>query len=300
MQKELIHNIQRFIRVPLPPRSFQDQIGNDLKKAREKLGQAHEMKKEMDNALYRLLDLRRPLMATTRSFVTTISKVERTGRFDAEYYQPKYMNIIEEILRYPNISTIREIAESIAHLREFKREYVKSRGEAVAYIRVQNVVTGYIDDTDMAYIPERLVVEYALSRLHQDEILVTRSGTSGVAACVTDRFEGYCASADFLKIRLKEKLHGIKLDPVYVTVFLNSTLGSTQLKQTSIGTLQKHITSRGLARVKIPIPSEEAQLKIKNLSMKLHRLKKEVREEIDEARHKVENLVLEQAKRQND
>lgn len=297
MQRELIHNIQRFIKISIPPRSFQDRIEDNLKKAHKKLNQADEIKKEMDNALYQLLGLRRPVMSKMKSFGATISKFERAGRFDAEYHQPKYVNLIEEILRYSNISTIGEIAESIKHPREFKREFVEGDGGAVGYIRVQNVVTGYIDDTNIAYIPDRLVVEYGLTRLHRGEILVTRSGTLGVAACVTDRFEGYCASADFLKVKLKDKVNGTKLDPVYVTVFLNSTLGSAQLEQTSIGALQKHITSRGLARLKIPIPSEEIQFKIKKLSIRLHQSKKEAREEIDNARRKVEEFVLKQAER---
>lgn len=196
--------------------------------------------------------------------MTTLSEIKYSqlnDRFDSEYYKPEYLEIESIFKNKNNAFSLGEIKKIIQHPQEFKRDYAKSGG--IPFLRVSNIKNGYIDNSDVEFV-------YSDSgavgnKIHEGDILVTRSGTVGLPAIVTKEFDNCLISADFLLLQLKKRIGNLEINPYYIFVFLSSKFGFNQSQRNLIGGVQKHINTEGLKSIKIPIPPKTFQLKTEKL-----------------------------------
>ncbi len=93
-------NFDNFI-IPIFSNSFQTQIEKLVKLAYSKLEQSKTLYKEAENLLLKELDLLDFKPTTQNIAIKSFSKsFGKSGRLDAEYYQPKYDEVEDKIKSY--------------------------------------------------------------------------------------------------------------------------------------------------------------------------------------------------------
>ena len=84
------------------------------------------------------------------------------------------------------------------------------------------------------------------------DIVLNRSGQSGVATIFPEDMDGVMACGFSFVLRLKKSY-----DPYYVAAFLNSRLGRLQTERFAFGSILDHITKEDLRSILIPFPKDK-------------------------------------------
>jgi len=120
------------------------------------------------------------------SFVKNYCDAQAAQRFDAEYFQPKYDEIVKAIKRCPGgWDTLGNIA-SVKKCVEVGSDAYMDEGD-IPFVRVSNISPFEI--TEEKYISDNLYAELSEHQPKQGEILLSKDGTPGLAYHL-NRFSG--------------------------------------------------------------------------------------------------------------
>jgi type I restriction enzyme S subunit len=192
-------------------------------------------------------------------------------RLDVPFYHPKYMEFIELYKKYPNIKSLREIADITRILGFETEQFVKYVQDGVPYLRVQNVKEFEIDLTNVKYIPEESHKKLKRSQLQPNDVILTITGRVGTAAVVPDGFGECNASQEIIRIRLRDK----SINPYYIAAYLNSRFGALLLERWQSGSSRPRTLIRNIREIKIPVLPETLQVRIAKIIQDAIRSKKE-------------------------
>ena len=218
-------------------------------------------------------------------FIKNFSNTIEAERIDAEYYQPKYEEIVNTIKAYhggwdtlKNLVTIKKCVEVGSSV------YLE---EGIPYIRVSNLSPFEI--TKEKYISEDL---YTVLKQHQPstgEILLTKDATPGIAYYLNDNPEKMIPSGGIL--RLKKKTDQINNE--YLTLVLNSILTKAQVNRDVGGSVILHWRPDQVKDIVVPILPEEIQFEIQNKVIEAFNLRKDSKQLLECALQAVE-IAIEQ------
>jgi hypothetical protein len=131
--------------------------------------------------------------------------------------------------------------------------------DGVAFILSENVKDGWIDTGELRYISDRHHATLPRSRLRAGDILVTKTGVYfGKSAVVPENFVEANTIAHVGIIRLKPGF-----DPIYVSTFLNSAYGRSQLRRRGIKSTRPEIKLLEFQDIEIVFASEVVREKIR-------------------------------------
>jgi type I restriction enzyme M protein len=192
------------------------------------------------------------LCKDTIAFV--IGKKDIEGRFDVNYYKPKYREIIKKLKKSP-FETKR-----LGDIASFSTErWRKPKSGVFKYIEISDIDTfsGQIvqgKELDVKDAPSR-----AQMVVRENDIIVsTTRPYRGAVALVTNDFNNCICSTGFAVIRdLKTRINRN-----YLLHLLHSNLGLKQMEQRMTGGNYPAITPSELLRIWIPLPPTEIQDKI--------------------------------------
>ncbi len=155
------------------------------------------------------------------TFVKNYSDVEQTERLDAEYFQPKYEEIVHAIKNYPaGWDTLRNLV-TVEKCIEVGRD--KYLDEGIPFVRVSNLSPFEI--TEEKYISETLYAEIKQHQPNKGEILFSKDATPGIAYYLNQLPRKMIPSGGIL--RLKNKTEKVKNE--YLKLMLNSILTKEQV-----------------------------------------------------------------------
>ena len=237
--------------------NFQSRIESLVKFAHQKLEQSEALYAEAENLLLDELGLQdwQPTeeKIAVKSFAESFGS---TGRLDAEYYQPKYDELMSIIYRckykHKPLSMLIEPIRNGADYRNFTED-------GTPYIRVADVKNGRVDVSGAAKI---LVTEKDVKKdiaLKVGDILFTRKGSFGNAAVVGTNELSSIISSEIMLLRL---LPNIKVLSDYLSVYLNSKVGYLQVERRVHGVAFYSISQPDLAQLEIVVPPLVIQEKI--------------------------------------
>lgn len=207
-------------------------------------------------------------------------------RFDVQYHKG-IQSILAEIKRIPH-KTLGEIAEFSSEGWDQKSFF----NDTFPYIEIStvNTITGKIEDIDS--IPIQDAPSRAKKIVRKNDILISTTRPNRGAICIYDRDEMSIASTGFSVVRdtdecvLKE----------YLYLVLRSPLSLEQMAIRSSGGNYPSIIESELKRIIVPIPPIEVQRKIietvSRMRQKAEQLKKESDALYDEAKEKVEKMLI--------
>lgn len=188
------------------------------------------------------------------TFIGNYSDTQRTGRIDADYFQPKYDDIINAIKRYPNgWDTLGNLVTITKCVEVGSRAYLD---EGIPFVRVSNLSPFEI--TTEKYISEKLYADVKKHQPKQGEILFSKDATPGIAHYLREQPPPMIPSGGIL--RLKKKIDTINHE--YLTLVLNSTLTQEQVNRDVGGSVILHWRTDQIQGTMIPILPDEKQTQI--------------------------------------
>lgn len=226
-------------------------------------------------------------MKGAKSFAVKRSDIKE--RFDPFYYLDEYRETEKKLEKLTNVTTIGEISVKITDGTHEKTSYVK---EGVPLLRVQNVSEDKVTLDEVVFITKE-EHEKRLKRtiLEPGDVLLTKDGRIGTSTVFTEGIGEANLSAHVARIVLKSRVN-----PYYVSTFLNTRLGQLQIERKTKGVCSRGISLPLIGSIKIPLPSREIQDKIAAIMREAYNQRKEKLKEAEEvvrkAKEKVEKMIL--------
>lgn len=277
---EINHPSLRQVRIPVCTEEFQRKIEDLLVKASKLRKEGDIIYKNIEQDLYKELGIDLSALAFEASFETRLSELE--NRLDAEYYQPRHTYLLSHLARLKTVRTLDEISRGLVS-GSYLPDYVP---KGTAYLRVQNIQKTEIDLTDVVFvdvirsgIPDKI-------RVKERDVILTRTGTTGVASVAPKDIEGAVMSQHLTRISLKEGY-----DPYYVALCLNSAIGRLQAERSLAGSMQKELIHSAMKRIRLPILSLATQKEMAVAVKKSIKMNQESKSLIQAAKREVEHLI---------
>ena len=156
---------------------------------------------------------------------------------------------------------------------------------------------GGFDFANIRYVPYEFYQSMRKGKINKGDILIVKDGaTTGKTAYVSEDFpfKDACINEHVYILRIYENLAISQ----FVFLFLMSSSGQTQLKNTFHGAAQGGINSEFINQVTIPLPPLEEQKRIANYLLEVHEKIKELKEvqtRTEEEIKLLEQSILEKA-----
>lgn len=208
-----------------------------------------------------------------------------TGRLDAEYYQPKYEEILEKIKQYNRgYSIINNFIKNYSTGHPYKSESYQEDG--LALIRINNIKPGILDLSNVVNIPfkDRNFSKKDVAK--KNDILISMSGTIG----------NVCKILEDIDAVINQRIMRATVSnfsPDVIVLIINSIVGTTQLSRIGTGGVQTNISSNDIKNLLIPIIDVDIQQQIESKIQQSFTLRKESKRLLDIAKQAVEIAIEE-------
>ena len=219
------------------------------------------------------------------TFVKNFSDTECADRIDADYFQPKYDEIVNAIREYPggwdtleNLVTLKKCVEvgSKAYLED-----------GIPFVRVSNLSP--FEMTEEKYISEELYAKVKEHQPQQGDILFSKDATPGIAYHLREQPEQMIPSSGILRLKNRSD----RVNNEYLTLVLNSILTQEQINRDVAGSVILHWRPDQVAGTVIPILPQEKQTEIQEKVLESFRLRQQAKDLLAHAKRAVE-IAIEQ------
>jgi len=270
----------RNVLVSIPSKQFQLQIEKIVKSAHQKQTLSKQLYKEAEQLLLEELGLVNYKPKHKLTFETTRKEIAKATRFDAEYFQPKYAEIIEKIENYEGGFDI------VKNIFKFnKKNFFPKENEFYNYLPLSKVSnSGEIE------IPEKELGKDLPTRARRlvkkgEIILSSISGSIETSAIIGKEHENFIASNGFYVFKSN------RLNPETLLIIFKSQIMIELLQRISKGAILGGYDLTAFEKIKIPLIKPQIQTQIAEKIQESHKLRKESKELLEEAKRKVEEEI---------
>lgn len=208
-----------------------------------------------------------------------------TGRLDAEYYQPKYEEIVKAVKsNKTGYCKLEKFIKSFSTGFPYKSESYSDNG--IPLIRINNIQKGELDISNAAKVPFEDIDISPKDVANENDILISMSGTIGSSCKVP---KGVKALVNQRIMRITPK----NIDFNVLPLIINSIIGQYQLERIGTGGVQTNISSSDIKEIIIPIIDYSIQEQIAALVEESFHLKKQSERLLETAKRAVE-IAIEQ------
>jgi len=280
-----IRDMKKFI-IPVFSKKFEQDIEKIVKEAHKKQTQSKQFYKDAEQILLKELSLLNYTPKKALTFETSSNEVEKATRFDAEYFQPKYAEIIKHIENYKNgYAYVKDLISWKKGIEVGSEAYTEKGNE---FVRVSDFSIFGIEETSRK-ISDDLYLELKENyQPKEGDILFTKDGTIGITSVLKNDIDGVLSSA-FLTLTLKEKYKDFEKE--CLALILNSIVSKMQVEQLSGGAIIAHLKPSDFESFKIPLIRKEIQREITVKIEESFKLRKESKELLELAKRKVEEEI---------
>ncbi|MHB1334798.1 MAG: restriction endonuclease subunit S [Candidatus Humimicrobiaceae bacterium] len=193
------------------------------------------------------------------AFVKNFSDTQKANRIDAEYFQPKYEEIVEFVKEYrggfDKLGNLVKIEKSVEPGSESYQE------NGIPFVRVSNLSKFELSDNNQQFISEELYNELIIFQPKKGEILLSKDATPGIAYYLNEETQKMIVSGGILRLKTESE----KIMPEYLTIVINSIIVQKQIERDAGGSIIKHWRPDQVEDSIIPILTEAIQKEIKEL-----------------------------------
>ena len=224
------------------------------------------------------IDVKAPIGSTYKKLSNSFLK---SGRLDAEYYQPKYDHLFSELKRFKT-KTIRQIATLSKSIEPGSDAYCE---KGIPFIRVADLSKFGLSEP--AVYLNKLEFKDTI-RPQKDTILLSKDGSVGITYKMEEPIDVITSGAIIhLNITDKDVL------PDYLTLVLNSSVVKLQAERDAGGSIIQHWKPSEIEDVIIPILPTSEQVTISKMLQQSFTLRKESKRLLQEAIQIVETAIEE-------
>lgn len=279
----------RKIPIPLVSESFQNVIDKCIKLKHFNIENSKKTYKQAEELLSKEFNLSNWQPKHKLYSIKKYSDVEKVNRFDAEYFQRKYDEIIEKIKSYSGgwdkLSDI--IQPPKKGIEVGSEEYCE---QGIPFVRVSNLSQYEINNNNMQYISEKYYNSIAnLYQPKKGEILLSKDGTPGIAHYLSETPQKVITSGGILRLVVNNN----EYLPEYLALVLNSIIAQMQVERVSSGALIKHWLVDEIQNTLIPKLEINKQMEIVEQLKEATRLRKQSKLLLEIAKRGVEIAIEE-------
>ena len=284
-QPTISTNAVRNLKIPILPESFQLEIARIVKNAHEKQIQSKQLYKEAEVLFLKELGLVDYKPKHQLTFETSRSEVQEANRFDAEYFQPKYEEIIKKIENYKggfdNIGSYFKLING-----RTPEKYDNEKND-IQVLKTKQIRNEAIDYSGLSYT-ESNYVNYTLE---DRDILFASMGVGSLGRTgIFYKFETNQKTSIDSTIKVLKKT-GL-IEPEVLQIFLNSSIGQQYIYRYIVGSTGIiSIKNDFILALKIPLIDKNIQRMISNKVLESHKNLLQSKNLLEEAKRKVEEEI---------
>lgn len=247
---------------PIFSDNFYNQISNLIVESFKQVKSSKILYKHAEQLLLSELELLNWKPKHELAFVKNFSATQKAERFDAEYFQPKYEEIIESVKKYKggydelgNLVKIRD------------KNFTPKDNETYKYIELSNIssngeINGYMENFGNE-LPSR-----ARRKVQKGNIIISSiEGSLESIALITENWTNALCSTGFFVVDTD------KINSETLLVLMKTKIGQLQLKRGCKGTILTAIGKDELSNITLPNIDSDIQIKIKDKIIEMYRAK---------------------------
>ena len=270
----------RQIEIPILDHKLQLSISESINLAYLKLQEAKNIYLHAETMLINELGLSSWKPSHEQIAIRTLQEARKADRIDAEYYQPKYVEISKLIEIYGAQSVNKS-----CKLRD--KNFTPNKQIKYKYIELGDIGP-YGDILHHTFDFGKSLPSRARRIVHTGDVIISSiEGSLQKCAYITDDYDGALCSTGFYVI------YSDIINPETLLVIFKSTPIQELLKKNCAGAILSSFKKDSLLKLEIPIISSDVQDEIAKLIMKSFRLRKESETIIEASKHSIE-LAIEQ------
>lgn len=280
------------IDIPLLSLDFQSLLKNRFDSAFESTQKASVLYQQAEILLLKTLGMADFTPSSEAVNIKSFNKsFGASGRLDAEYYQPKYEQVVAHIKAqaYQHLIDLVDIQKSVEPGSD---AYCDDGEEGLPFLRVADYnkhgLTPPQKHLKSSYVSENWDKLQAL-KPRKNTILFSKDGSVGEAYCLTKDLEAVTSGA---VLHLSVKNADVLL-PEYLTLALNSKLVKMQSERDAGGSIILHWRVSEIENVVVPLVDMTIQRQIADLVQQSFALKEQSTHLLDVAKRAVE-IAIEQ------
>lgn len=178
------------------------------------------------------------------------SSIGTSGRLDAEYYQPKFDTLFNQLNKQP----VKSLGDLVHLKKSIEPGSSAYQTEGVPFVRVSDLSKFGIGQTDK-FLDRQAFPDVV--RPKKETILLSKDGTVGIAYCVPEDMDVITSGAIVhLEVKSDEVL------PDYLALVLNSLVVQLQAERDSGGSIIQHWKPSEILKVVVPILPKAIQERI--------------------------------------
>ncbi|PIB17565.1 hypothetical protein [Vibrio rotiferianus] len=177
------------------------------------------------------------------------------NRLDAEFYEDKHIDLSRQF--NGEFSSLGALTTGFKYGSSVKADYV-AKGKGIPFVRGNALTDNEISKSDIVYLDRSLTDELKNNFLNIGDVMITRSGTVGVACDVYEGFDKYAYGSFIINSKPKSEV----INPLYLSWYLNSWVGQQQFRRWENGAVQLNINTEELASIEVWTAPNEFQLKV--------------------------------------
>lgn len=187
-----------------------------------------------------------------------LSALENHNTIGSEYYSPEYLRPFKTLVKAPYArKTLADCCSLITDGDHGRADYAES---GVPFVLSESVERGYVRLDRCRFITARHAATLSRSKLRVGDVLVTKTGVYfGNSAVVGPSLDGANTIAHVGILRPKSFI-----DPYYLSTFLNSRFGNSQLRRRGIKATRPEIKLMEFDDIMVPLVSDSFSMTVRS------------------------------------
>lgn len=277
-------NLQELGRVLIPQISLnlQKKIVEIIKEIISLQEKSSRLYQQAEDLLLEELGLEDFQIPEDLTYVVNYSDTENVERVDADYFQPKYEELLSRIKKH----NPKSLGQLVSIKKGFEPGSEAYQNEGKLFIRVSSLSKNGVENRDQKYLSDELYQKLKANfEPKVGEILLTKDATPGIAYVLKEPVEGII-SGGILRLATKTDL-----DSEYLALCINSIVGRLQTERDAGGSIIVHWKPEQIKNILIPVLPKPVQQKVAELVRKSHEARKKSKGLLEEAKRKVEEMI---------
>lgn len=281
------------LNLPLPKLLIEQsaQIRSLIRTAIEKYNLSKQLYPEAEQELLQRICFDKVNTKHILDYSTTSKNVFEAERFDPEFYQPKFKNLINHLKKIGSV----KLGNFCPMPNRGVQPYYNENGEVLVinsrHIGPTEIDVENAEKTTLNFYKDENTEK---ARLEQMDVLLYSTGAYiGRTNTYMENQKGI-ASNHVTIIRPEKSM----CNPIYLSLFLNSAVGLMQTDQKATGSTQREIYPQNIIKFEIFIPQNQNgkpdlkwQEKLANKIVQAYEAKKEARQKLQNAKEIVETEI---------
>lgn len=268
--------------IPILSDNFQDLIEEQFERVISQIEKSKELYDQAQNLILSELGLLDWNPKHQLTFVRNFSKTQQAERIDAEYFQPKYDEIVEAIKRYSGGWN------TVGNLLNIKdKNFYPKKNVVYKYIELANI-GGNGEITGCTELEGQELPTRARRKVSKGDVIVSSiEGSLSSIALITEEYNRALCSTGFYVVDSDD------INSETLLVLLKSPIGQLQLKKGCSGTILTAINKDELEKIILPQIDGPLQEEIKQKITESFNLRKQSKHLLESAKKAVEIAIEE-------